>query len=100
MHRPRPSAFDHEFDVFPPPVRPRPNRSQADEQVFGDAAGRLWCATLTRSDREWAVVFTCITDARHPVRAIAVAADARPADLDEATLRHWLARAPRIGSLT
>jgi hypothetical protein len=86
--------------VLPPPARFRRSRPRAREQVFGDAAGVLWCAALVRSDREWAVVFTCITDARHPVRAVAIAAEPRIEELTESTLRHWLEQAPRIGPLT
>ena len=67
--------------------------------MFSDESARLWSAEFTRHAMEWAVVFSCITDARQPIRALALGDDGRPADLTEAILRDWLSRAPRIGPL-
>jgi hypothetical protein len=74
--------------------------------VFSDAAGKLWSAAVTPSRdsgrTSGAVVFACITDAREPIRARALADDDddRVGDLDDATLCAWLREAPRIGRLT
>ena len=45
------------------------------------------------------MIFACITDARQPMRVLAVGEDARPAELTESILREWLDRAPRMGPL-
>jgi hypothetical protein len=77
-----------------------PSRPQADGQrVFADDAGLLWSASLTRSGGG-AVEFSCIGDARRPVRAIAVDLTLRMSDITDETLRAWLREAPRIGRLT
>jgi hypothetical protein len=52
-----------------------------------------------RGDEE-AVVFSCITDSRQAVRAIAVSRDHDLADVSDETLRAWLRAAPRIGRLS
>ena len=85
---------------MPHSVPRQPSRAQAESQrVFTDEAGLLWSASLTRSGGG-AVEFSCIGDARRPVRAIAADAALRLADVSDETLRAWLRDAPRIGRLT
>ena len=67
--------------------------------MFADEAGLLWSASLTRSGGG-AVEFSCIGDARRPVRAIAVDVSLRMSDVTDEMLRAWLREAPRIGRLT
>jgi hypothetical protein len=67
--------------------------------VFTDEAGLLWSASFTRSGGG-AVEFSCIGDARRPVRAIAVDGGLRMAEISDEMLRAWLRDAPRIGRLT
>ena len=69
------------------------------QRVFADESGVLWSATFTRSGGG-AVEFSCIGDARRPVRAIAVDAALTLAEISDDTLRAWLRDAPRIGRLT
>ena len=54
---------------------------------------------MTQHGQEWAVVFACITDARQPVRVLALGDDAREAEFTEELLRGGLANAPRLGPL-
>jgi hypothetical protein len=46
-----------------------------------------------------AVVFSCISDSRQPVRAIAIDHSYELADVNDETLRDWLRAAPRMGRL-
>jgi hypothetical protein len=86
---------------MPSRVGSRTNRHSAGARVFSDDAGRLWSAAFARLESGWAVVFACITEARQPVRALALSDDdGRPAELSEPVLRVWLTHAPRIGPLT
>ena len=66
---------------------------------FTDEAGVLWRASLTRSGGG-AMEFSCIGDARRPIRAIAADATLRLEEVSDDTLRAWLRDAPRIGRLT
>lgn len=68
--------------------------------MFADAEARLWSAAFAPLGGEWAVVFSCITDARQPIRALALSDDARLTEVTEAILREWLLNAPRLGPLT
>ena len=78
----------------------QPLHPQAEgPREFTDDAGLRWSASLTRSGGG-AVEFSCIGDARRPVRAIAVDASLRMAEVSDETLRAWLRDAPRIGRLT
>ena len=78
----------------------QPSHPQVEGQrVFTDEAGLLWSDSFTRSGGG-AVEFSCIGDARRPVRAIAVDAALRMAEISDETLRAWLRDAPRIGRLT
>jgi hypothetical protein len=67
--------------------------------VFADESARLWSAAFTRHDGEWAVVFACISEARQPIRALALGDEGLPAELTETILRAWLHKAPRMGPL-
>ena len=69
--------------------------------MFADALARLWSAAFTQHGaEEWAVVFACITDARQPIRVLALSEEGHPAELTEAILREWLMHAPRLEPLT
>jgi hypothetical protein len=46
-----------------------------------------------------AVIFSCISDSREKVRAIAVDHPDELAEVDDETLRAWLRAAPRMGRL-
>jgi hypothetical protein len=81
-------------------LRQRQRRYSAEDHVFADDLSRLWNAAVSRHGREWAVVFACITDARQPIRVLAVSDDARGAERTEDMLREWLAKAPRLGPLS
>jgi hypothetical protein len=74
-------------------------RRSTGAQVFADEHERLWSAALTGSSEGWVVVFTCITDARQPIRAMALADRRGWVECTESILRAWLSGAPRIGSL-
>ena len=69
--------------------------SSGGERVFSDAKERLWGAASVGD----VIAFTCISDGRHPGRAIVM----NPATLDNSVgndaLRAWLEAAPRIGTL-
>jgi hypothetical protein len=84
---------------MPHPSTRAPGRPSGGERVFSDDHGRLWSAAHHRED-ESAIVFTCISDSRQSIRAIAVDAALRIADVTDETLRAWLRDAPRIGRLT
>jgi hypothetical protein len=83
-----------------PTARKPYRRHSGGERVFADDVGRLWSAAHAREDAESVVVFSCISDARQTVRAIAVGDDLRIADVSDEQLRAWLREAPRIGRLT
>lgn len=87
--------------VRPSPARRSPRRPSGGERVFADDDGLLWSATrAAAAGPEGAVVFSCITDSRQPVRAVAVEATIRVAEVPDDMLRSWLRLAPRIGRLT
>lgn len=86
-----------------PPLQPRSSasRKSGGERVFSDPEGRLWSAAFTRgAERDGAIVFSCISDPRNSMRAIAAENDLVLNDAGDDTLRSWLHDAPRIGSLT
>jgi hypothetical protein len=79
------------------PITRRPiKQTRADERVFADESGRLWSAAHTA----FAVVFTCISDARQSRRALAIEDATREDEAGDETLRAWLGAAPKIGSLS
>jgi hypothetical protein len=82
-----------------PSPRKAPNRSSGSERLFSDAAGKLWSAAFSASSQE-ALVFSCLSDAREPTRAIAAPPPFRLADTSDDELRRLLAEAPEVGRLT
>jgi hypothetical protein len=80
------------------PVARTNRRLRGGERIFADDAGRLWGATPVRGPDE-AVVFSCISDPRQTVRAIAVDHTYELADVNDEVLRDWLRAAPRMGRL-
>jgi hypothetical protein len=102
---------------------PPPSRSSGGEHVFADDAGRLWSAALQPAARApsstgpavgaacgraagatrpaLALVYVCLSDARQPIRAIAVdPARLRAGDAGDDDLRRWLREAPAMGRLS
>ncbi len=77
----------------------RPRRHPGEDRVFADDERRLWSAAVAQHGQEYAIVFACITDARQPIRVLAMGDDAREADFTEQSLRAGLASAPRLGPL-
>ena len=85
---------------MPQPASRRPSRpANEGQRVFSDAAGLVWSAVLSGSGGG-AVEFSCVTDARQPIRAIAADASLILAEISDEILRAWLRDAPRIGRLT
>lgn len=79
------------------------DRPSGGERVFADDGGLLWSASHRKHSKhadDGVVVFACITDSRQSVRAMAVDATFRIADVSDDALREWLRAAPRIGRLT
>ena len=88
-----------------------PRRRSGGDRVFADDAGRLWSAALhaprppqrpfaPRHEAAAALVFACISDAREPLRAIALdPALGVAVDAADDTLRGWLREAPAVGLL-
>jgi len=83
-----------------PAGRRPPRRSSGVERLFEDDEGRLWSAgrTVTPEEGE-AVLFTCVSDAREPPRALALPPDFHLADAGVPALRDMLTQAPRVGVL-
>jgi hypothetical protein len=73
-------------------------RSSGSERLFSDTAGRLWSAVFSGSAQE-ALLFSCLSDAREPTRAIAAPSRFRLADTTDDDLRRMLAEAPEVGRL-
>jgi hypothetical protein len=69
------------------------------QRVFADDDGRLWNATFSAAGGG-AVEFSCISDARRSVRAIALDLTLTMAEITDDTLRGWLRTAPPLGRLT
>ena len=82
-----------------PPMQDPPRRPSGGERVFADDEGRLWSAAPVQGSAG-AIVFTCISDSRQSVRAMALEAGQQLADVGDETLREWLREAPRMGRLT
>ena len=90
------------------PRRSPARRSSEGERVFADDVGRLWSAALhaplplpryAQPRVAAAVVFACISDARQPLRAIALDAVVALGDAADEALRGWLREAPAMGLL-
>ena len=84
---------------MPHPAPRRPSTPITGQRVFADDEGRLWNATFSSSGGG-AVEFSCISDARRSVRAIAYDPSLSMADITDETLRGWLRDAPPLGRLT
>jgi hypothetical protein len=84
---------------MPQPASRQSRPANKGQRVFSDPAGLVWSAVLSGSGGG-AVEFSCVTDARQPLRAIAVDASLTLAEISDETLRAWLRDAPRIGRLT
>jgi hypothetical protein len=78
--------------------RRAPRRSSGSERLFSDTAGRLWSAAYTRTQD--AIVFSCLSDAREPTRAIAPPARFRLSEASDDDLQRLLGEAPEVGRLT
>lgn len=82
-----------------PPGKPK-RRSSGSERIFEDETSRLWSAghmvTPGGSD---AVVFTCLSDPREAVRAVALDAEVPLTEAGSSQLRMLLDAAPRLGKL-
>ena len=88
---------------MPHPTTRSRRRPSGGERVFSDDGGLLWSASHRNQPKhadDDVVVFACISDSRQSVRAMAVDASFRIADVSDDTLREWLRAAPRIGRLT
>jgi hypothetical protein len=81
-----------------PTPRNAPNRPSGGERLFSDTAGRLWSAAVSGNTPE-ALVFSCLSDARQPTRAIAAPARFRLTDTNDDELRRMLSEAPAVGRL-
>ena len=79
--------------------RRAPNRSSGSERLFSDTAGRLWSAAYSGTMPE-ALVFSCLSDAREPTRALAAPPRFRLAETNDDELRRMLGEAPEVGRLT
>jgi len=66
--------------------------------LFSDTAGRLWSAAFSTSSQD-ALVFSCLSDARAPTRALTAPARFRLSDASDDDLRNMLAEAPEVGRL-
>jgi uncharacterized protein (DUF4213/DUF364 family) len=83
-------------------IRSTLRRPSDGERIFTDALGRTWSAVYVEGEggAANAVVFACVSEVRQSGRAIAVDIPGSVGDIEDATLRAWLAVAPRIGTLT
>ena len=83
-----------------PGARARLRRSSGSERIFEDDARRIWSAghssTPTGSD---AVVFTCLSDSREAIRAVALDVEVPLTEAGSNQLRLLLEVAPRLGRL-
>lgn len=92
---------------------PPPRRTSGGERVFADDAGSIWSAALQvpspasphapaghAARPGVALVFVCISDARQPIRAVAVDPALRVGDAGDDDLRRWLREAPTMGRLS
>jgi hypothetical protein len=66
--------------------------------LFSDTAGRLWSAAFS-GQRQDALLFSCLSDAREPTRALAAPPRFRLAEATDDDLRRMLNEAPEVGRL-
>jgi hypothetical protein len=78
-----------------PPRRPAHGPSGTG-RVFADEGGRLWNATLTAVNDVDTIVFTCVSEARQPTRALSTAPHFDLAAASEGDLQRLLQAAPRV----
>ena len=81
-----------------PSSRNVPPRSSGSERLFSDTAGRLWSAAFS-GQRQDALLFSCLSDAREPTRALAAPPRFRLAEATDDDLRRMLNEAPEVGRL-
>jgi len=81
-----------------PSSRKASNRPSGSERLFSDTGGRLWSAAFSTTTQD-ALVFSCLSDARAPTRALAAPPRFRLADATDDDLRKMLAEAPEVGRL-
>jgi hypothetical protein len=78
----------------------RLRRDSGSERIFEDDTRRLWSAghsvTPTGSD---ALVFTCLSDAREAIRAVALDVEVPLTEAGSTQLQLLLTKAPRLGQL-
>lgn len=80
--------------------RNRLRRSSGSERIFEDETRRLWSAghSLTPEGSD-AVVFTCLSDAREAVRAVALDVEVPLTEEGSNALQILLTKAPRLERL-
>ena len=81
-----------------PTSRSAPPRPSGSERLFSDSTGRLWSAAFSSTSQD-ALVFSCLSDAREPTRALAAPARFRLSDASDDELRRMLTEAPEVGRL-
>jgi len=75
-------------------------RSSGSERIFEDETSRLWSAgRMATPGGSGAVVFTCLSDPREAVRAVALDAEVPLTEAGSNQLRLLLGAAPRLGKL-
>jgi hypothetical protein len=81
-------------------ARRKLRRESGSERIFEDVARRIWSAghAATPAGSE-AVVFTCLSDAREAIRAVALDVEVPLTDEGSDRLRLLLEHAPRLGKL-
>jgi hypothetical protein len=81
-------------------VRAKQRESSGSERIFEDGSRRLWSAgqRVTPQGSE-ALVFTCLSDAREAMRAVALDVEVPLTEAGSDRLRVLLSGAPRLGRL-
>jgi hypothetical protein len=81
-------------------IRAPLRRSSGSERIFEDETRRLWSAGRSITPRgSDAIVFTCLSDAREAVRAVATDVEVPLTEEGSGQLRLLLGEAPRVGRL-
>jgi len=76
----------------------RPRRSSGSERIFEDETRRLWSAGHSTTG-SGAVVFTCLSDAREAIRAVALDVEVPLTEAGSSQLQMLLGKAPRLEML-
>lgn len=80
--------------------RVRLRRSSGSERIFEDGTRRIWSAGHSATpEGADAVVFTCLSDAREAIRAVALDVEVPLTEAGSGQLRMLLDIAPRLGKL-